>query len=102
MSGLCCQVEHGGELAVQAAVQKWLNGRLDLQKPGLLAERGSLTVLDVRQACDPAGHRRRVEAWAENVWAAYAEQQAIARVYIQAARGIFPSHLPGKPRNPRG
>ncbi len=102
MSGLCCQVEHGGELAVQAAVQKWLNGRLDLQKPGLLAKRGSLTVLDIRQACDPAGHRRRVEAWAENVWAAYAEQQAIARGYIQAARGIFPSHLPGKPRNPRG
>jgi hypothetical protein len=88
LGGLCCQVEHGGDPAIYAAIQKWLNGRLPLEKPGLLGERGALTVCDLLPPAPPDEHRRRVLAWAQEVWRAYTPQHEIARGYLRTALGL--------------
>jgi hypothetical protein len=82
---LCCGVEHNGNVEVYAAIQKWLNGSVEFEKPTVLDERGSLTVADVRAAGNAEEHGKRVRAWANNVWMAYESQHELARNWIQAA-----------------
>ncbi len=87
LTRLCCGIEHAGNPAVYAAIQKWLNGTRELVKPNVLSERGRMTVVDARAARNADEHRRLVREWAESVWRAYAAQHGIARAWIQDALG---------------
>lgn len=88
LTRLCCGIEYAGNPKVYAAIQKWLNGNVVLEKPSLLTNLGSMTVANVQGAASFEEHISRGRAWAENVWAAYAEQHDIARAWIKAAMGV--------------
>jgi hypothetical protein len=85
LTRLCCGLEHAGDAGVYAAIQKWLNGAVALDKPAAPEARGQMTVADLQAANDADEHTKLVRAWAENVWAAYAAQHELARGWIQAA-----------------
>ncbi|MBI5030262.1 MAG: hypothetical protein HZB51_07030 [Chloroflexi bacterium] len=85
LTRLCCGIEYAGDPNVYAAIQKWLNGKVALEKPSLLTNLGSMTIADVQDAATIEEHIKRVRAWAENVWAAYAVQHEIARAWVKAA-----------------
>ena len=70
-----------------AAIQRWLNGSVDIERPATLSERGSRTVADVRAARDADEHKQLVREWARTVWAAYAAQYDLARRWIETALG---------------
>jgi hypothetical protein len=97
LTRLCCGIEYGadavhpGDPVVYAAIQKWLNGRVPLEKPGQLAYRGAVTVVDVQAAQTAEEYRQRVKAWAQSVWEAYRGQHGLAHAWIQSAlvgRGV--------------
>jgi hypothetical protein len=85
LTRLCCGVEHAGDPAVYAAIQRWLNGKVQLDKPAVLPNRGNLTVKDADEALAAGRFELTVRAWAENVWQAYAPQHALAHAWIQSA-----------------
>ncbi|HEX7975094.1 MAG TPA: DUF5946 family protein [Anaerolineales bacterium] len=87
LTRLCCGLEYNASPAVYAAIQKWLNGSRRLEKPALLTERGRLTVVDVSQAASPEDYQRRLQAWAADVWQAYAGQHELARRWLHEALG---------------
>jgi hypothetical protein len=84
---LGCGVEHPGDPNLYWAIARWLDGPGTLDKPALLTPRGSLTIADVRQDGDDPEYPDRVRQWAKKVWEAYADQQALARQWLSAARG---------------
>ena len=88
LTRLCCGIEYAGDPKVYAAIQRWLNGSVALEKPPLLANFGTptgVTIADVPGATTFEEQAKRVRAWAENVWSAYASQHEIARVWVKAA-----------------
>jgi hypothetical protein len=85
LSRLCCGVEYDRSPAVYGALQKWLNGKTAVVKPEVLPFLGTLTIVDVVAAQDADEPRARILAWAEDVWDAYASQQALARDWVKAA-----------------
>lgn len=86
LTRLCCGLEYDGDREVYAAIQKWLNGKVDLRKPEGLSDFGQVTLADVRSARSGEEHMQRVRVWAGNVWEAYATQHELARAWIRAAR----------------
>jgi hypothetical protein len=62
-----------------------LDGKVALDKPSLLSERGDLTIIDALAARNPLEHARLVEEWAHSVWKAYTDQHELARDWIRAA-----------------
>lgn len=94
LTRLCCGLAHGGDPKVYAAIQKWLNGAVKLEKPPVLAQLGSMTVVDVRQARTAEEHARLVSDWATTVWEAYRSQHAIAHAWIAAALTAREGTLP--------
>jgi uncharacterized protein DUF5946 len=88
LSGLCVAIEYNRSVEVNAAIQKWLSGSIDLQKPKVLTQRGELTVLHIQNISDPKERARRIEEWCHNIWAAYAELHDVARSYVQAALAV--------------
>jgi hypothetical protein len=85
LTRLCCGLEYNRDPAVYAAIRKWLDGKVALDKPSLLSERGDLTIVDALAARNPLEHARLVEEWARSVWEAYTEQHELARDWIRAA-----------------
>ncbi|HEY3345141.1 MAG TPA: DUF5946 family protein [Anaerolineaceae bacterium] len=85
LAGLCCRMEFGGKQEIQSAIQEWLDGPVDMEKPPLLAQRGEVTVLALTGAADPVGFTHIVDRWAESVWEAYAGLQGAAHSYIELA-----------------
>lgn len=85
LTRLCCGLEYGGDPAVYAAIQRWLNGRVSLEKPEAPGHRGTLTVVDVWAAANGEAYQELVRAWADEVWAAYEGQHALAHRWIRAA-----------------
>jgi hypothetical protein len=79
---LACGVEHDGARTVYDAIRRWLDGHVQLEKPPVPEHRGEITIADIAAADNDV-----IRAWAENVWAAYAEQHALARGWIAAALG---------------
>ncbi|SRR5260221_6482791 len=86
LTALCCGLEHGGDAAIYAAIQRWLNGNVPLEKPAILSERGSITVADIHIIEDVDEQIKRIPEWARSVWDAYQSQHEIARNWIQVAR----------------
>ena len=94
LTRLCCGLEYGGDPHVYEAIQTWLNGAAKIEKPQVLSQLGTMTVLDVRDAPNAEEHIRLVRAWAANVWEAYRSQHDLAHGWIEAAltvqRGASP------------
>jgi hypothetical protein len=85
LAGLCCKMEHGGEAKIHAAIQRWLNGRVEIEKPAVPRMRGEVTVLCLEGAEDRQAKRRALEKWTASTWSAYAQLQDTARVYLRVA-----------------
>ena len=83
LTGVCVAVEHPDrEVALNAAIQRWLSRRPRLERPPLPVDRGDLTIADIRAATEPAEHARAVRAWAGATWASYRDVQDVARAWI--------------------
>lgn len=85
LTRLCCGLEFNANPAVYAAIRTWLDGQVELQKPAAPESVGTITVAVVSAAQDAENHHKQVKAWAENVWAAYADQHDLVRSWIQQA-----------------
>jgi len=92
LCGLCCAIELGGDPKLYWAIPRWLDGKVELEKPPLLVVRGRLTIADIGASAD-ADHPAQVRAWAANVWEAYAVQHEIARAWMRVALGARRSAL---------
>jgi hypothetical protein len=92
LTRLCCGVEHGGDPRVYRAIQRRLNGTVALAKPKVLAERGRLTIADLRGAGSPEELQRLAQAWAEDVWKAYTSQHELAREWVKSALSVSETH----------
>jgi hypothetical protein len=88
LSGLCVAIEYHNSVEVNAAIQKWLNGSIDLNKPKVLTKRGKLTVTHIKGVIDPKELAGRVNEWCNSVWIAYNELHDIARSYVKAALAL--------------
>jgi uncharacterized protein DUF5946 len=82
---VCIALDHGGDESMLRSVQRWLSGTRDVTKPAVPAFRGDVTIHDVIAAA-PEDRHAVVRRWAESVWAAWAEHQALARRWIASAR----------------
>jgi len=87
LTGLCCQVELGGSPAVNRAIQQWLSGNVDLDKPPIPDHRGRLTLAHALAATAPAEIAERLDEWFHSVWDAYEELHGTARAWIDRAMG---------------
>jgi len=91
LTRLCCGLERGGDPRIYAAIQRWLNGAVAIEKPEAPGDRGRLTVADLRAARNVEEHSRLAHDWAARVWEAYAAQHDVARNWIRAALSANPS-----------
>jgi hypothetical protein len=82
LTGLCAGLEHPDDETLRPALQRWLNGPSPVTRPDLPAGRGTLTIADVDAAVDTPDYEGVVDAWARDVWAAYAPLQSLAREWI--------------------
>lgn len=86
LTGLCWLLERDGSRAVGSdALRRWLNAAVRLEKPEIPAQRGRITVADVRGAADPDAYARAVEGWAWSTWEAYSSLHAVAHDWIEQA-----------------
>ena len=86
LTGLCCVMEHEGDVRVNRAVQRWLSGKVDLHKPPLPPQRGGVTIDHFVGLEDPKV-AAKFDEWCEAVWEAYADHHELARGWIGAAFG---------------
>jgi Family of unknown function (DUF5946) len=87
LTGLAWALERGGSDAGLRALQRWLNGRVDITKPPVPDFRGAVTIGDVHQVHDREAYLVAVDRWAQATWAAYESLHAIARQWIDLAVG---------------
>jgi hypothetical protein len=90
LMGLCWAVEQGGGPAGYAAIPRWLNGAVPLEKPPAPLHRGATTLVDVARESDPGHHASLVAAWARGVWSAYAAHHELARRWLSLALAHHP------------
>jgi len=87
LCGLYSILEAGASRAVgDEALRRWLDGKVDLEKPELPSVRGELTIDSVRGASDPESYARAVDRWARSTWTAYASLHPLAREWFERAR----------------
>ena len=86
LTALCCGVEFGGDAKLYWRISRWLDGNVRLEKPPVLRFRGARSIADVKAARETAAYVRLVRAWAQDVWAAYAPQQDLARGWVGQVR----------------
>jgi hypothetical protein len=87
LTRLCCGMERGGDPIVYAAIQRWLNGPIALDRPAVLAQRGDITIASLLPATTPGELALLMGQWSASVWAAYASQHELARRWIALALG---------------
>jgi len=88
LTGLCCGVEYNGSESVYAAIQQWLNGKVEdigISRPSDIESTGSTTIRYVNDAPTNQEVAERVSEWVGDVWRAYESQHAIAREWIKEA-----------------
>ena len=86
LTGMCCAMERDNDQELLRLMQKWLNGRKQLDKPQLLDRVGRLTISHIADAQDGTEHIKLVKEWAEDVWNAYSAYHDLARKWIETAR----------------
>ena len=84
LTRLCVGVEHGGDPALYAALQRWYH--TGLVKPEILYPRGQMTITDIQMINDIPDQVTQVRAWAGHVWDVYSSQHTLARQWVEAAR----------------
>jgi hypothetical protein len=85
LTGLAVAIEHGGDERVNERVQGWLSRTRHIEKPAVPRLRGAVTIADVAAA--PADeYAAAVRRWAESVWEAWSQHDALAREWIASAR----------------
>lgn len=85
LCGLCWMIERGGNRGQPYEIlRRWLDGPKKLDKPALPSFRGTVTIASV-QGTTPESHKSALEAWANDVWAAYAPLHAQGRTWLDAA-----------------
>jgi hypothetical protein len=84
LTGLCCVMEHDGDVRVNSAIQKWLSGKVDLEKPVMPKRRGDVNTSHFVEL-DDVDVAAMFDEWRREVWNAYSDHHALAR----------PSTLPG-------
>ena len=83
LTRLCVGVEHDGDPALYAALQRWYHG--GLTKPEVLDNRGTTRLVDVQKLDDVEEKVAAIKEWARHVWDVYASQHELARAWIQEA-----------------
>ena len=86
LTGMCCTMEYGNDRELLKLLRKWLDGKVQLEKPPLLTDVGSLTIAHVAAAKDGKEHAKLVEEWAKDVWNSYAVYHTLAKDWIERAR----------------
>ena len=97
LTALCCGVEHAGDQKLYWAISRWLDGPAAVDKPPLITRRGGVTIANVSAAAREDEYADLVRRWAREVWAAYADQQKLARTWLDAVR----THMTAASRNRR-
>jgi uncharacterized protein DUF5946 len=85
LTGAGWALERGGDERGLRLLQRWLNGRVELQKPAIPDFRGELTIGDVATVADTAAYLKMLDRWARSTWAAYASLHDVARTWIDHA-----------------
>jgi hypothetical protein len=73
---------------VYQAIQKGLNGTVQIERPAAPGNVGKLTVADLRAAREVEEHTEMVHAWADSVWQAHTAQHELARGWIKEALSV--------------
>lgn len=83
LTGLCAWLEsEGGAQAVNAAVQRWLNGPSPIAKPTLPIGYGRTTIRELVDEDQPVAYGDALRRWARSTWDAYAPLHETARLWI--------------------
>jgi len=85
LTGLAWAIERGGSDAGLKALQRWLNGRVEITRPQVPGFRGMVTIGDLSDINDRASYLLAVDGWARSTWDAYAPLHATARLWIDLA-----------------
>lgn len=87
LTGMCAAVEDGDAMAVNQAVQQWLNGPRAIERPQEPPprQRGHLTIVHLHTAADADEHVSRVREWARSAWTAWSAHHQLARQWIGEA-----------------
>ncbi|MFQ5633006.1 MAG: DUF5946 family protein [bacterium] len=89
LTGMCCAMGYGNDRDLLRILQKWLNGKKQLQKPPLPENFGSLTISHIANAKDGAEHEKLVYEWALDAWNAYSGYHELAKDWIETAKRTF-------------
>ena len=82
--GMCIGVEHEGNLMKYGALQRWLNGAKELERPDPPAFRGELTIDGALDVGDIDEYIAAVREWARCVWDAWQEHHDLARAWVDS------------------
>ena len=87
LTGLCAALESDQAVAINQAVQRWLNGPKVVERPEEPPprNRGELTIIYLYGAADADEHVKRVWEWARSTWHAWREYHDLARRWISRA-----------------
>jgi hypothetical protein len=82
MCGLCAAVERSGDPRADRAIWSALRVPANAVKPALPTAHTTRTVFDVHRAVTPESFRAAVDAWIEEVWAAWRSHHPLARQWL--------------------
>jgi uncharacterized protein DUF5946 len=85
LTGVGWALERGGGEGGLRALQRWLDGNVHLEKPGVPAHRGAVTIAVMTDATDAEAYLVALDQWARSTWAAYTGLHDVARRWIDAA-----------------
>jgi hypothetical protein len=85
LAGLCCGLEFGGHPNVYGALQQWLNGPKDLERPDPPPQTAGITIHQVATAPVSQDLARAIEKWAEAVWFLWSPYHELARQWLKEA-----------------
>jgi hypothetical protein len=85
LTGASWALERGGDERGLSLLQRWLNGRVELQKPPIPTFRGEVTIGDLAFVEDATAYLTALDRWARSTWAAYAPLHEVARRWIDQA-----------------
>jgi hypothetical protein len=85
LTGVGWALERGGDESGLRALQRWLNGKVELSKPPVPRLRGKVTIADLAGVEGSAAYAAGAESWARSTWAAYSSLHDVARDWIDQA-----------------
>ena len=83
LTRMCAAMECGNDPELLRKLQRWLNGKKQLEKPEMLHHLGTLTIFHLEKAQTGPEHNELVWEWAADVWKAYTAFHDLARDWIK-------------------